>query len=104
MTHVMERVEPSVSAIGQTRQFSLSYLRAFVTVLVVAHHAGLFVWPSLYGVYLFHYIFVIWLQWALLPIALPALCKGLAVFAGSIVLSYVLSAGLRRSSTVARVI
>ena len=57
-----------------------------------------------YGVYLLHYIFVIWLQWALLPIALPALCKGLAVFAGSIVLSYVLSAGLRRSSTVARVI
>jgi hypothetical protein len=57
-----------------------------------------------YGVYLLHYIFVIWLQWALLPIALPALCKGLAVFAGSIVLSYVLSAGLRRSSTVARFI
>ena len=55
-----------------------------------------------YGVYLLHYIFVIWLQWALLPIALPALCKGLAVFAGAIVLSYVLSAGLRRSSTVAR--
>ena len=57
-----------------------------------------------YGIYLLHYVFVIWLQWALLPIALPALCKGLAVFAGSIVLSYVLSAGLRRSSMVARVI
>ena len=41
MTHVMERAEPSAKAIGQTRQFSLSYLRAFVTVLVVAHHAGL---------------------------------------------------------------
>ena len=57
-----------------------------------------------YGVYLLHYIFAIWLQWALLRVALPALCKGLAVIAGSIVLSYFLSAGLRRSSTVARFI
>jgi peptidoglycan/LPS O-acetylase OafA/YrhL len=35
-----------------------------------------------YGIYLLHYLFVIWLQWALLPFGLPAVLKGFMVFAG----------------------
>lgn len=41
MTPVMEHAEPSANAIGQTRQVSLSYVRALVTVLVVIHHSVL---------------------------------------------------------------
>ena len=35
-----------------------------------------------YGIYFFHYLFVVWLQYALLDFAAPAIVKGLAVFVG----------------------
>jgi peptidoglycan/LPS O-acetylase OafA/YrhL len=59
------------------------------------------VWDSLsanaYGIYLAHYVFVIWLQYALLRAAAPGAVKGLAVFVGATALSWTTTAVLRRT-------
>ena len=52
--------------------------------------------PNAYGMYLVHYLFVVWLQYALLPVELPAIVKAAAVFAGTVVLSWATTAGLAR--------
>jgi surface polysaccharide O-acyltransferase-like enzyme len=57
-----------------------------------------------YGIYLVHYAFVSWLQYALLGAALPAVAKGSMVFLGAVALSWAASALLRRVPGVARVI
>ncbi len=59
---------------------------------------------SAYGVYLVHYLFVVWLQFALLGMALPAVIKGLVVFAGTLFLSWGTVAALRRLPTVGQII
>jgi hypothetical protein len=57
-----------------------------------------------YGIYLVHYAFVSWLQYALLPVAFPALAKAGIVFLTAVVLSWGSTAVLRRIPAVARVI
>jgi membrane-bound acyltransferase YfiQ involved in biofilm formation len=50
-----------------------------------------------YAIYLVHYVFVVWLQYLLLGAAIPAVVKGLTVFAGALLLSWnvaVAAAGL----------
>ena len=49
-----------------------------------------------YGIYLIHYLFVVWLQYALLRMGWPAVGKAAIVFAGAMALSWSLSAALRR--------
>jgi surface polysaccharide O-acyltransferase-like enzyme len=41
-----------------------------------------------FGIYVVHYGFVVWLQYALLGLAAPAIVKALMVFAGSLLLSW----------------
>jgi len=48
-----------------------------------------------YGMYLVHYVFVVWLQYALLNAPLFAFAKATIVFGGTLVLSWATSAGLR---------
>jgi hypothetical protein len=55
-----------------------------------------------YGMYLIHYMFVSWLQMALLAIALGPITKTVAVFSG--VLSWGTSAGLRRVPAIGRIV
>jgi len=66
------------------------------------------IWDSLsanaYGMYLVHYAFVSWLQYALLKAQLPAIAKGSLVFVGVVLLSWGATAALRRIPVVARVI
>jgi hypothetical protein len=57
-----------------------------------------------YGMYLIHYAFVSWLQYALLPASLSGFVKGVVVTLGTIVLSWGTTAALRRIPAVARVI
>ena len=57
-----------------------------------------------YGIYIVHYAFVMWLQYALLGVALSAIAKGTLVFAGALALSWGTVALLRRVPGVARVI
>jgi glucans biosynthesis protein C len=57
-----------------------------------------------YGMYLVHYLFVVWLQFALLAVAVPAVLKGVVVFAVTLLLSWGTVAVLRRLPSVAQVI
>ena len=57
-----------------------------------------------YGIYLVHYLFVIWLQYFLLRAPLAGLAKGSLVFLGALALSWASVAALRRVPGVAHVI
>jgi hypothetical protein len=59
---------------------------------------------SAYGMYLVHYLFVVWLQFALLGIALPAIIKGAVVFGCTLLLSRWTVAALRRLPSVGQII
>jgi hypothetical protein len=60
--------------------------------------------PSAYGVYLLHYIFIIWLQYAVYDPPLPAFAKFAIVFIGTLSLSWGLTLLLRKIPFVARMI
>lgn len=57
-----------------------------------------------YGMYLIHYMFVSWLQLAILGSSLPAIEKGMLVFAGVLLLSWGTSAALRSIPGVSRIV
>jgi peptidoglycan/LPS O-acetylase OafA/YrhL len=51
---------------------------------------------SAFGIYLFHYVFVVWLQYALLGVALFAIAKATIVFGGTVVFAWAITAAMRR--------
>jgi peptidoglycan/LPS O-acetylase OafA/YrhL len=57
-----------------------------------------------YGMYLVHYLFIVWLQFAMLTMSLPAVMKAALAFAGTMGLSWAASAGLRRIPAVGNII
>lgn len=57
-----------------------------------------------YGMYLIHYLFIVWLQFAMLAFALPAIVKASVVFAGTLMLSWTATAAVRRIPAVAQII
>jgi peptidoglycan/LPS O-acetylase OafA/YrhL len=57
-----------------------------------------------YAIYLIHYAIVSWLQYALLPAAIPGVAKFLIVFPGALILSWATSATIRRIPAIARII
>jgi hypothetical protein len=57
-----------------------------------------------YGMYLVHYVFVVWLQYTLLAAGLLAVVKGAIVFGGTLLLSWGTIAALRRIPPAAQVI
>jgi glucan biosynthesis protein C len=59
---------------------------------------------SAYGMYLVHYPFVVWLQYALLGAALPAIIKGAGVFGATLLFSSSTIAALRCVPSVAQII
>jgi hypothetical protein len=60
--------------------------------------------PSAYGIFLTHYIFIIWLQYAVYDLPWHAGVKAVTVFAGTLSLSWALTVLLRRIPLVARMI
>jgi len=60
--------------------------------------------PSAYGIYLVHYVFIIWLQYAVYDYSLPAGVKFAIVFAGTLSMSWGLTVILRKIPVVARMI
>jgi surface polysaccharide O-acyltransferase-like enzyme len=60
--------------------------------------------PSAYGIYLVHYVFILWLQYVLYDYPFPAFVKFAIVFAGTLSLSWALTVMLRRIPVVARMI
>jgi peptidoglycan/LPS O-acetylase OafA/YrhL len=68
-------------------------------------------WPVLnglsdhaYGIYLVHYVFVVWLQFLLLGVALFAIAKAAIVFGASLLLSWMTAAAVSRLPIGARVL
>lgn len=57
-----------------------------------------------YGMYLIHYGFVVWLQYALLAAGWPAILKAAIVFGGTVLLSWSATAALRRVPAIAQII
>jgi len=57
-----------------------------------------------YGLYLLHYIFVVWMQYALMAAPLPAVIKALIVFGVTVVLTFIAVDALQRSPLGARLI
>lgn len=55
-----------------------------------------------YAIYLVHYVFVVWLQYALLGAMLPAAVKGVLVFASALLLSWGAAVGAGRLASLAR--
>ncbi len=60
--------------------------------------------PAAYGIYLLHYIFIIWLQYAVYDTSFPAFVKFVIVFAGTFSMSWGLAVTLRKIPAVARMI
>jgi surface polysaccharide O-acyltransferase-like enzyme len=60
--------------------------------------------PSAYGIYLLHYIFIIWLQYAVYDPSFPAGVKAAIVFVGTLSGSWALTVLLRKIPFVARMI
>ena len=50
-----------------------------------------------YGMYLVHYVFVVWLQYEMLGTALPAIVKGMLVFGGVVALSWATTSLMHRA-------
>jgi glucans biosynthesis protein C len=57
-----------------------------------------------YGIYLFHYVFLIWMQYALLQYSMPALAKGAIVLGVTLALSWAVSASMSRVPIGARLL
>src|ERR1700730_12072351 len=71
----------------------------------IAHHAVLdSLSASSYGMYLIHYPVVVWLQFALLAVALGPIAKGSIVLVGAVALSWGIVVALRRVPVIARVL
>jgi surface polysaccharide O-acyltransferase-like enzyme len=60
--------------------------------------------PQAYGIFLIHYVFIIWLQYAVYDYAWPAFVKFAFVFIGTLALSWVATALLRKVPIVSRMI
>ncbi len=60
--------------------------------------------PSAYGIYLLHFIFLIWLQYIVYDPAFPGLVKFAIVFTGTFSMSWALTVLLRKIPVVARTI
>jgi surface polysaccharide O-acyltransferase-like enzyme len=56
-----------------------------------------------YGIYLVHYFFSIWLQYALLGLSIAAVVKAATVFAGTLSMSFLSVAVLRRIPLAGRI-
>jgi len=60
--------------------------------------------PQAYGIYLLHYVFIIWLQYVVYDPAFPAAIKAAIVFTGTLAGSWTLTVLLRKIPFVARMI
>ncbi|HKA88564.1 MAG TPA: acyltransferase [Haliangiales bacterium] len=83
---------------------SFGFLAVFVRFARTSRRALDDLRDNAYGMYVVHYAFSAWLQFALLGAPLPGVAKGALAVAGTIALSWSAVAALRRIRAVARVI
>ncbi len=79
---------------------------AFITLFRRLFHRSFKFWESLsanaYGIYLVHYVFVLWIQYLLIPVSLSAVPKFFAAFLGSLALSWLFTALVRKIAVVSK--
>jgi hypothetical protein len=83
---------------------SLAFLALFVRFTRAGNRVADRLSANAYGIYLLHYFCVTWLQLSLVGFNVPGAVKGLLVFSGAVLISWGLTASLRRVAAVARVI
>lgn len=83
---------------------SFAALATFLRFVRKTGPIGASLQANAYGMYLTHYVFTSWLAWMLLPQQWGGLAKGVAVFAGATVLSWILTMGLRRTPLLGRIL
>lgn len=101
----MAGADPSLPVqVGQALSFVLCCAAGVLFMLAVflrfAHRRMPMLEPlgdKTYGIYLIHYVFSIWLQYALLEYAIPAAAKATVVFAGTLSMSFLSVAVLHRT-------
>jgi Acyltransferase family len=82
----------------------------FTVPAIFLHFARSSLWlldamrPSAYGIYILHFIFLIWLQYIVYDPAFPAFVKFAIVFTGTLSISWALTVLLRKIPLVARTI
>ncbi|MGH7059861.1 MAG: acyltransferase family protein, partial [Stellaceae bacterium] len=88
--------------VADDASYALASFASCFFVLAAVLHFGAIRSPVLdslganaYGMYLVHYLFVVWLQYALLGAGFPAIVKGALVFAGTLAASWGSVAGFR---------
>lgn len=102
----LERTYPSAAPLGLQVAADISYAVACVAgcfsalagcLRFAARHSRILdsLAENAFGMYLLHYLFVVWLQYALLGVALFAIAKALGVFGGTLLLAWVTVAALR---------
>ena len=107
----VERIAPDRSRNRWISSFVLAcFTNSFAVLGLVVRFAGrrLLVLDTLkrdaYGLYLVHYVFVVWLQYALLAAGLLAVVKGAIVFCSTLLLSWGTIAAVRLVPPAAQVI
>lgn len=83
---------------------SMAMLAVFVRFVKKSHGVFDSLRINAYGIYLLHYMFVIWLQYALLKAHLSGFGKLAIVFSSAVALSWITTAALRRIPAVVGVI
>ena len=96
-----------VAELGQAMFAATACFAAVATFLRFARKP----WPSFdsisensYGIYLFHYVFVLWTQYLLLSTAMPAIVKAVIVFGVTLTLSWAATAAASNNPIGARLL
>lgn len=101
---VAVRVAASLAFVVSCAASSFAMLAVFLRFARTRTVARESLRENAYGMYLFHYAFVSWLQLSLLPASLPGLAKGVLVFVGAALLSWGTAAAVRRIPTFERIL
>ncbi|HEY2830627.1 MAG TPA: acyltransferase [Thermoanaerobaculia bacterium] len=83
---------------------SIAFVAVFVRFARTTNRVFENLSANAYGIYIFHYFCVSWLQLSLVHANLPGAAKGTIVFAGALALSWSLTAALRQVRAIRRVI
>lgn len=98
------RVAAGLSFSAACAAACFSMLSLFVRFATARHPLAESLSDNAYGMYIVHYVFVVWLQYALRGAPLHAIGKAAIVFGATLVLSYAATAGIRCLPMGARVI
>jgi peptidoglycan/LPS O-acetylase OafA/YrhL len=93
---LIEKSQLALPVLGITRElgfvlFALSACFASIAFFLRFATRRRIFWSiseNAYGIYLFHYVFVIWMQYSLLQFPIPAIVKGAIVLGATLVLSW----------------